>query len=342
MDILANVAQGKFITPMEKTKARNLFLLTGAKMYVLNLLYTMAVAGDDEYEQMDDREKFRSYMLPGGFKIPIRGELALLLKLIPEGLYNVVTKDGTVNEVDARRIRQAITGSLGEAFFSPNLFPQLFKPTIEVVTNHNFFTGGDIIGPAYRNKETNQQFNENTSELAKLIGHADIISPLSVDHWVKGTTGTAGSLFLYAIDSLANQLYDNKQPEISLNRVPVLSAIMHGTNGRSQLSQYYDLADMSLRVTTTLSTLLKSGDREKYLDYRSKNKKLIQAKSRINNMKKRIKNIRERRRRVIYDDTITAKDKGIKLEGLTKQMYRVVKNVSKLRNDLDLPLFSTQ
>ena len=341
MDILANVAQGKFITPMEKTKARNLFLLTGAKIYVLNLLYTMAVAGDDEYEQMDDREKFRSYMLPGGFKVPVRGELALLLKLIPEGLYNVVTKDGTVNEVDARRIRQAITGSLGEAFFSPNLFPQVFKPTIEVMTNHNFFTGGDIVNPGYRNKETNKQFNENTSELAKLIGHADIISPLSVDHWIKGTTGTAGSLFLYMIDSLANQFYDTKRPETNISRIPVLSAIMYGRNGRSQLTQFYDLADMSLRVTTTLGGYLREGDRKGYLDYREKNKKLIQAKSRINSMKKRVKAIRTRRNRVINDDKMTAKAKGIKLEALSKQMYNVVKDVSRLRSRLDLPLFST-
>jgi macrodomain Ter protein organizer (MatP/YcbG family) len=58
-------------------------------------------------------------------------------------------------------------------------------------------------------------------------------------------------------------------------------------------------------------------------------------------MKKRVKDIRTRRNRVINDDKMTAKAKGIKLEALSKQMYNVVKDVSRLRSRLDLPLFST-
>lgn len=342
MDILINVARGKFVTAADKKTAMKMFAVTSAKIMLLNTLYSMLVAGNDEYENLDDNEKLRSYIVPGtGFKLPIRGELALLYKLLPEGLYNVLTKEGTNDEIDARRIKQAVSESLSNGLFFPALFPQIVKTPIEVATNYNMFTGSPIVSP-YKQKEiTELQFNAGTSELAKVIGETGLASPLKTDHLIRGTFGTAGSLFLYLTDSLTNQFLDNPRPSVDISRVPGPGSILYSKNGRGQLNQFYDLKMLSDQVTSSLSSF-KDVDREKAIEYKKDNRKLIGARRKILTLNKRVKAIRNRKMKIIQDAKLSAQAKKNKLDVLDKQTNKVLESVYKLRVELDLPLFSTQ
>ena len=59
MDILINVMRGKFVSDQEKKLAIKLFAVTSAKIMFLNLIYSAAVGGNDEYEALPDQEKIR-------------------------------------------------------------------------------------------------------------------------------------------------------------------------------------------------------------------------------------------------------------------------------------------
>ena len=338
MDILTNVMRGKFLTATDKKNALKLFAITSAKIMVLNAIYAAIVGGDDEYEELPDSEKLRSYIIPGtGMKLPLRGELAFLFKLLPEGLYNLVTKEGTEQEIDGRRVRQAVSESLAGGLLFPALFPQAIKAPIEVAMNYNLFTGNPIVSPFQERKETDLQVNAGTSYLARGFGEIGV-SPLKVDHLLRGTFGTLGSAGLGIIDGIINQFVDNPLPSTPIDKMPGISAIMYSPNGRSALNQFYDLKDLSDRVTNSLGKY----KGERLTKYLNDNAKLIGARDTINALNDAIKELRAERTEVIDNKNFSAKVKATKLRGIEKRMNKILKPVSSIRLQADLPLFNTQ
>tara|TARA_R110002167_G_scaffold274812_1_gene480905 strand:+ start:790 stop:7257 length:6468 start_codon:yes stop_codon:yes gene_type:complete len=338
MDILINVMRGKFVSDQEKKLAIKLFAVTSAKIMFLNLIYSAAVGGNDEYEALPDQEKIRKYIIPGmGIGIPVRGELAFLFKMLPEGLYNIITKEGTNSELDARRIRQAITDTFFGGFLSPTLFPQAVKAPIEVMTNYSFFTGDPIVSAYQQKKETNLQVNQGTSYLAKGLGEVGI-SPLKTDHFIRATTGTVGMAATQLIDGIINQFVDNPTATTPIDKRAPISAILYSRNGRGALNMFYDLKDMSDRVTNSLNAM--SG--EEKADYRKDNKKLISSRTKILALNEKIKIQRDRRKKIIENEKLSPRAKAEKLRVIDVKMNKILKGVAKLRVDADLPLFSTR
>jgi len=338
MDILINVMRGKFVSDQEKKLAIKLFAVTSAKIMFLNLIYSAAVGGNDEYEALPDQEKIRKYIIPGmGIGIPVRGELAFLFKMLPEGLYNIITKEGTNSELDARRVRQAITDTFFGGFLAPTLFPQAVKAPIEVLTNYSFFTGDPIVSAYQQKKETNLQVNQGTSYLAKGLGEVGI-SPLKTDHFIRATTGTVGMAATQLIDGIINQFVDNPTATTPIDKRAPISAILYSRNGRGALNMFYDLKDMSDRVVNSLNAM--SGEEKE--NYRKDNKKLIGSRTKILALNKRIKIQRDRRKKIIENEKLSPSAKAEKLRVIDVKMNKILKGVAKLRVDADLPLFSTR
>ena len=338
MDILTNVMRGKFLTATDKKNALKLFAITSAKIMVLNAIYAAIVGGDDEYEQLPDNEKLRSYIIPGtGMKLPLRGELAFLYKLLPEGLYNLITKEGTDQEIDGRRVRQAVSESLAGGLLFPALFPQAIKAPIEVAMNYNLFTGSPIVSPFQERKETDLQVNAGTSYVARGFGELGF-SPLKVDHLLRGTFGTLGSAGLGIIDGVINQFVNNPLPSTPIDKLPGISAVMYSPNGRAALNQFYDLKEMSDRVTNSLGNY--TGERLK--EYKEDNKYIISKRRQINTLNKRIKTQRDKRKAIINDEKLSAQAKAKKLREIDVNLNKVLKSVPKIRVQANLPLFNTK
>ena len=338
MDILINVMRGKFVSDQEKKIAVKLFAVTAAKIMFLNLIYSAMVGGNDEYEALPDQEKIRKYIIPGmGIGIPLRGELAFLFKMLPEGLYNIITKEGTNSELDARRVRQAITDTFFGGFLSPTLFPQAVKAPIEVMTNYSFFTGDPIVSAYQQKKETNLQVNQGTSYLARGLGEVGI-SPLKTDHFIRATTGTVGMAATQLIDGIINQFVDNPTATTPIDRRAPISAVLYSRNGRGALNMFYDLKDMSDRVVNSLNSM---GGEEK-AKYRKDNKKLIGSRTKILALNAKIKIQRDRRKKIIENEKLSPTAKAEKLRVIDVKMNKILKGVAKLRVDADLPLFSTR
>ena len=338
MDILTNVMRGKFLTATDKKNALKLFAITSAKIMVLNAIYAAIVGGDDEYEKLPDNEKLRSYIIPGtGMKLPLRGELAFLYKLLPEGLYNLITKEGTDQEIDGRRVRQAVSESLAGGLLFPALFPQAIKAPIEVAMNYNLFTGSPIVSPFQERKETDLQVNAGTSYVARGFGELGF-SPLKVDHLLRGTFGTLGSAGLGIIDGVINQFVNNPLPSTPIDKMPGISAVMYSPNGRAALNQFYDLKEMSDRVTNSLGNY--TGERLK--EYKEDNKYIISKRRQINTLNKRIKTQRDKRKAIINDEKLSAQAKAKKLREIDVNLNKVLKSVPKIRVQANLPLFNTK
>jgi hypothetical protein len=113
---------------------------------------------------------------------------------------------------------------------------------------------------------------------------------------------------------------------------------MYSPNGRGVLNQFYDLKEMSDRVTNSLGNY--TGERLK--EYKEDNKYIISKRSQINTLNKRIKIQRDKRKAIINDEKLSAKAKAKKLREIDVNMNKLLKSVPKIRVQANLPLFSTK
>tara|TARA_R100000935_G_C2837333_1_gene168900 strand:- start:1015 stop:3942 length:2928 start_codon:yes stop_codon:yes gene_type:complete len=332
-DVLLSALRGKGISGQQRKQAIALLIQTSLKMYVLNTIYAMLVAGDDEYEELSDREKLRSYVIPGtGLKVPVRAELSLLLKMIPELGTQYYTKKDTEDEIDTTKIWGAVGDSLGDALLGPTLFPQAGKGILEATTNHSFFTGQPLVDPYTSKLKTSEQFNAGTSELAKLIGQTGIISPIKMDHIMRSFFGTAGALSLYMIDGTANIFYDEKLPTTPWDKHPLIGPLLYSKTGRDSLNDYYELKDLSDEVFATFNRMVKSGKSEDAKEYlgEGNNKKLLGVRNYIKKAGKNLKTLRDYRKQVV-NSNLGSSEKRKLLNKIDKQNTNVVRQISKAR-----------
>lgn len=330
MDTLIRAMRGEGISGIEKKQAQVLFAQTALKIAALSTIYSMTISGNDEYEKTDDRVKIRSFIIPGIGKIPVASEVAMLTKAIPEMTWQYIARGDTTNPMDTTKLTSAIAGSFADGLLGPNLMPQALRAGVEVITNHDFLTGHPIVGQGMEILATSDQFTENTSELAKFIGKTGVISPLNLDHLLKGYGGTMASSVLYGTDAMANLFYNNKLPTTPLYRVPMIGSFLNSPEGKAQLNDYYDFKDRSDEVTATLHRRIKFGTAEDVQQYREDNAEILRQRGRVNAMSEKLKVLREQRKRII-NDNISSDEKRAKLNEKDHQINEVVKNIGAIR-----------
>jgi hypothetical protein len=331
MDTLIRAARGEGISGLEKKQAQVLFVQTALKIAALSTIYSMAVGGDEEYQQLDDRQKIRSFIIPGtGIKIPVASEVAMLTKAIPEMTWQYINRQGTENPMDSTKLMSAIGGSFADGLLGPNLMPQAFRAGVEVITNHDFLTGHPVVGRGMETLATSDQFTENTSELSKLIGKTGIISPLNLDHLIRGYGGTMASSVLFGIDATANMFYNDKLPSTPLYKIPMVSSFMYSPEGKGMLNDYYDLKNKSDEVAATLNHRKKFGTPEEALEYRQDNAEMISVRNQVNNISNRLKILRDRRKHIIVSD-LSADEKRAQIDEIDSRINNMVQNIGALR-----------
>jgi hypothetical protein len=208
--------------------------------------------------------------------------------------------------------------------------PQAFRAGVEVVTNHDFLTGNPIVGRGLENLATSEQFTENTSQLAKLVGGTGIISPVNLDHLIKGYGGTMAAGVLYATDATANMFFNDKLPTTPLYRVPMIGSFMYNPEGKGQLNDYYDLKDRSDEVTATLNHLRKFGTPEEAQEYATDKKEILAIRGRVNAISNQMKILREQRKRIIASN-LSSDEKRSQLNIIDARINSMVQNIGALR-----------
>jgi hypothetical protein len=283
MDTLIRAMRGEGISGREKKEAQLLFAQTALKIAALSTIYAMAVGGDEEYQKLDDRQKIRSFIIPGtGVKVPVASEVAMLTKAIPEMTWQYINREGTANPMDSTKLMQAIGGSFADGLLGPNLMPQ------------------------------------------------GIISPVNLDHLIKGYGGTMAAGVLYATDATANMFFNDTLPTTPLYRVPMIGSFMYNPEGKGQLNDYYDLKDRSDEVTATLNHLRKFGTPEEAQEYATDKKEILAIRGQVNSISNQMKILREQRKRIIASN-LSSDEKRSQLNIIDARINNMVQNIGALR-----------
>ena len=248
---------GAGTSPTQRLAALETLAYTSASVFALSMLYAMMVADDEDYQEMPTAVRDRTLTIPGsgGVRIPLRPDFFLFPKIVAEHTYLMITDQGYQ---DGAKFRKAMLEGLANAVSSPTPLPQIVKPSLEVLINYSFFDSKPIVGTFEKQKETARQFNDSTSEFAKLIGSTGVMSPLNIDYLVRGYFGSFGGLGLFMTNFL-NSDPDVPRPELSWKEA---AAALPGTSGflkRPQESalknDFYTLRDEVEKAVNTFNDI---------------------------------------------------------------------------------------
>jgi hypothetical protein len=279
-DVLLNSIQGGGLKGMSRKKAIARLAVAATTLSTLTLLYCMLAGGDPEYDELDDQTKLRIIMIPGtDIKMPINTSAALIFKAIPELIYNKITRDGTKNEHDARRLRRALAEFARDALLGPEPIPAGVKTLVEVGINHSFFTGRQITPESLKDVEAAQQYVASTSELGKKLSAMTaipgtdkrVLNPMDADHIVRGLFGTAGAMAQW----VSNSIESSTRPAPTPREMPITGSFKRDEVPRGNEDLFYDLKDVVLKKHNTFEKLIERGDRKEAEEYLAKNRRLI-------------------------------------------------------------------
>jgi hypothetical protein len=258
MDVTVKTVTGVGISPQERKEGLKTLIYMNAAIMTLSTLYAMANADDDDYLKKPTQVRDRLLMIPGsgGLSIPLRKDAFLLPKVLGEHLYLLITQKGFE---DARKMRDSMSSWLASATLSPTLMPQIVKPTVEVMINRDFFMNRDLI-PFYQSKmEKHRQFNESTSELGKLAGKSNMISPISFDHLMRGYLGSFGGLVLMLTNKVLHSDPEVERPAMSfretLNSIPGTASFISKPSENSLKTDFYVLQEECNKAALTLKDI---------------------------------------------------------------------------------------
>jgi hypothetical protein len=279
IDVLAKGLAGTGLKGIDRKKALARMATTGMLLASATLVYSFLVGDDEEYNKLDDQTKMRNIFIPGlNIRLPMHSGAAFFFKAIPELLYNAITKEGTKDEYDRKRLTRALSKAAADALLGPNVTPTGVKPVVEIALNRNFFTGGQVTPRGMEDLAAFRQYNQNTSELGKIISaltgteKTRLLNPIEADHLVRGLTGTVGAAVMWGTNLLAG---DRPTPQAREN--PLYGQFIMPDVPRGREDLYYDLKSKTDEAYKTYMDLQKKQRKEEAADWFKENKKLIQV-----------------------------------------------------------------
>ena len=273
MDVLYRAASGKDSSAsVDRAQARRMFWSRAGTVMMLSSLYALGKDDDDEdYKNMDLRTRDSNWILPGGYKIPVPGELGAIFKVIPERIVEYMKRQGTPEEQEAFEAVRTTLSYMFEQYLGRAVpVPQAIKPVMEAWANKSFLTGRDLEGYHHKAMDPSARVTEQTSELAKAIAVFSRdqvgaeVSPIMIDNALRGYFGSSAAMLTMVTDSLLNPTRIDRP----LHKYALLSNYLYDPVGTRRMTEFYEEREKVGKANTTLNELMKTDlDRaEKYAE----------------------------------------------------------------------------
>jgi len=264
------------------------FFVRGMTMMALSTAYWFMVSDDEEYKKQEQETKDNNWLIPYlGIRIPIPFEVGVLFKTIPERLAAYAFGNDTGQDLRDSLFRNAVST------FAFNPIPQTIKPLVEAGFDINTFTWRPIISEGMKDVDPQYQVGPGTSSVAKGIAGVLGLSPMKVDHVIKGYTGTMGMYAVDTLDMVMDQFGDSPRATKRFEQLPVIKRFALDPEARGNVTEYYKLKDSVDSVVRTMNFLEKQGESEEYVDYLKKNQGTFAFKDYIRDTEKTMKELRQ-------------------------------------------------
>jgi hypothetical protein len=330
LDLFYRASTGNMNTNDAKAIQRK-FWTRGATMMALSVMYYMMVADDEDYKKQEQETKDGNWIIPSlGIRIPIPFEVGVLFKTMPERITAYALGNDTGKDLRESTVRNLVST------FAFNPIPQTVKPAFEAATNFNFFTMRPIVGQGMGDVAPEFQVGPGTSKIAEIMGKQLGVSPMKVDHVIKGYTGTMGTYMVDATDLVMEQFGDSTKANKRFEQLPVIKRFAIDPEARGTVTSYYELKDSVDTFTRTSNLLEKTSKPEEFLEYVQKNAGMLGVKDYVLGMEKEMKQLRDMRRTITSSgmDGEQKKDMLITINRAENNLTANIQTVKKLISSL--------
>jgi hypothetical protein len=266
----------------ERLKIQEKLLTRGLMIAAGTLAYAASMQDDEAYKNATPDQKYGNWFvrIPGveePLRIPIPFEIGYIFKALPEALYNsMMNEHGSEEAVKAfnQILIQTIPGGTSMAtidvggFKVPTLLPipQAMKPIIETSLGKSFYTGRDILSKGEQQLLPEAQFRENTTEIAKAYGSLVGASPVKVEEFIKGYTGTMGLAFLQVVSSPFSSEGSPEKTYKRLSERAVIGGAFQPNDAGEIINSTFERMNKFAKVKQTVDDYIERGEKSKALE----------------------------------------------------------------------------
>jgi hypothetical protein len=316
-------------TPTERQKAvQKAFFTRGMYLTSLSIAYWAMTHDDDDYLAQEQETRDNNWLIPSlGVKIPIPFEVGVLFKVIPERIMGYYFGDDT---------GQDFAESMGRAAWSTFGFlpvPQTALPLLEAATNYSFYTGRNIVGAGMEGVSPEFQIGPSTSKVASFLGDQIGVSPMKVDHMIKGYTGTIGTYVVDLMDAIGDLNSESPKAAKRFEQMPVLKRFAVDPEAKGTVTAYYKLKNAVDETVRTINLLERTGKYDELSAYAEENAKLYGTRGYISSMEKQMKVLREAALQV-NNSSMSAEEKRESLSAINQAQINMTRHIQSIKKIL--------
>jgi len=322
-------------------------LLRGFMLMFLTAIYYMLVSDDEEYKGMRREVRDDNWIvpLPSGLpalKIPVPFEVGMIFKTFPERFIDEFFGK-QIEKEPLESVKRQLKTTTALPILQPAFGFQAFKPLAEAyIFNKNSYTGTEIVPYYQQNLDARYQSRFGTNDFIKNVGETFNISPLKLEHMLRGYTGTLGGYVLDVADAVSRGATGEPIIPPRLDDIPVLRRILYDydRSGGGLQQQFYELRDEVQGAIQTMNRLREDGRFDEYSAYRSNIQGRLNVRGQVNAISRYMDNWRKRRDNLLKRTDVSASAKTELLEQLELERDRRLAIVPELRDRMNLKVAS--
>lgn len=333
LDVLYRAATGK-MPFTERLQVQRKFMTRGLMIAAATMMYASMMGDDDDYKNATADERYNNWFVPipgtdEKIKVPIPFEPGYIFKSLPEAMYNLAFTDESSRNVLDAFVQMGLNTM-------PGVIPQGVKPLIEAALNRNFFTGREVEDVRMQGLKASERYTDRTTDVAKglggsfeIAGREIGVSPVMIEHLVRGYTGSLGMAILGLGNALVPDRVDKPTPKLS--ETPIAGPLFLEKDASGAVNEVYKQIEAVSRAKGTFDKLVKEGREEeamrfaeKYADQLSRAELAAGSKKKLGDMTKLEQQVRTsgmsaQEKREALDEIRRAK---IELSRLTSEALR--------------------
>ena len=316
---------GEGITPDTRWNNFKRFVLNGSQLMILTLLYCSLMSDDDDYKKLDPSERDSFFILPGGYKLPMRTDFSgLFFKVFAEHLYQRFIE----RSEDSKKMNKALQAGLIKAISIPSGMPAITKPAVEASLNYNFYTDRPIIGQGQEGLESELQFSpKHTMQMSMLLGESTGVSPLYYDNAIRELLGSTSAVINFFTENMIADMRGETLPDKTFREkllmLPNFNSFLVKQYGARDMNDLYELSDEVNKAYKSYKKLEKYSVDEKgqkeFNEYVERKQKLLNLQPELQTIEQNLKILRDYENQVLTDSNINPKDKKERLNNIETQ-----------------------
>jgi hypothetical protein len=299
----------------EQLEIQRKIVARGALLFAGSLAYAFMMQDDEDYKKAKPEERYSNFFMniPGvkdPLKLPVPFEVGLLFMGLPQAIVDVAMGGATGSEA-TKAIGKLILNS------APGVVPAAPKPLIEAFYGETTF--GPIESAREKLLEAGARFRPGTTELAKTLGSVTGevgISPLLIEHFVRGYTGGLGVALMSTLNPLLRDPAEGEKMPVGASRQPFIGGLFQPSEGRFLIERAYSRMNDVISAQQTYKDLVNRGQQDRAVAYAKENAALIVGAPMAGSFRQRMGELFDMERKIMANPKLSGAEKEAKVQQL--------------------------